>query len=325
MTFDKPVISDHDIWEVLLLFFNDTSSVSKIINLGGIPNNNFLVRINRKNVVLKIYSKGQSTIDHIENEVRFTMFMGSRGIHTLSLMLGRDGNYIQYWKGYPVVCSSYISGKRLSELEINAAIARSVGKYTAVFEKTAADFRAPSLYPAKLSEVVEYVFHDIDKESLRRKTRNELGFILDNWSRISSEIAILQNSYGPQMVHMDLWPYNFILHRKSLYSIDYDDWLFTSPIFEITVVLLEFCMFKCDVFNWEIAKEILSGYCKESGFQYSGKDIHLALQFICVLWYGYNLVESSDYDHANIYYKKLKVISSEDFHKKIEILLGDIR
>lgn len=325
MTFNKPVISERDIMEVLLLFFNDTSSVSKIANLGGIPNNNFLVRINRKNVVLKIYSKGQSSINHIENEVRFTMFMGSRGIRTLSLILGRDGNYIQFWKGYPVVCSSFISGKLLSEIGIDAAIARSVGKYTAVFEKTASDFMVPSLSPANLSEIVEYVFRDIDKDSLGRKTLNELGYILDIWSKISSEIAILQNSYNPHMVHMDLWPYNFILHRNSLYSIDYDDWLFTSPIFEITVVLLEFCMFRCAVFNWEIAKEILSGYFKELDFKYSGKDIHLALQFICVLWYGYNLVESSDYDHAHMYYKKLGVISKEDFYQRIEILLGDIR
>ena len=325
MTFDKPVITEHDISEILLLFFNDTSSVKKITNLGGIPNNNFFVRINSKNIVLKIYSKGQSTIDHIENEVRFTMFMGSRGIHTLSLIPGRDGNYIQYWKGYPVVCTSFISGRRLSELGIDAAIARSVGEYTALFEKTAAEFIIPSLRPANLSEVVEYVFQDVDKKTLECKTCTELDYILAIWNEISPEIEVLQRSYCPQMVHMDLWPYNFILHRNSLYSIDYDDWLFTSPIFEISVVLLEFCMFNCNVFNWEIAKEILSGYCCESDFKYSGKDIHLALQFICVLWYGYNLVESSVYEHAQIYYKKLAVISCEEFHQQIELLLETFR
>lgn len=320
MIFDKPHIQEDDIRDILLLFFDGAPIAPKITDLGGIPNNNFRVQTDSIDVVIKIYSKGQSTVEHIEKEVLFTVFMEQHGVSTLEFVNGRNGQYLQYWNGYPVVCSHYIPGRLLSEIVIDRDLAIKVGAYIASFEETAAKCDVNVLAPVNLSSLVEYVFQDINRQVLSHTQTNDLDCVLLHWRKIDPEIEKLGSRYPPQCVHMDLWPYNLIIQHDVLHSIDYDDWLFTVPIFELAVALLEFCMFQCAIFDWEKAYAILEGYCSLSNKHYHSQDLQLALQYLCVLWYGYNLVESDDYNDAEIYRKKLDLLLTGSFAAEFKTL-----
>lgn len=164
MYFEKPVISEEDILEVLKLYIKDIPASYMISNMGGIPNSNYHFQSENIDIAIKIYSKGQSSVEHIEKEVAFIDYMQKSGVKTLTLVPGRDGNYLQFWKGYPVTCSEYITGKLLSDIIVDDSIASLVGAYTATFVRTAANYDVKMADSTDLISTIEYVFKDINRQ-----------------------------------------------------------------------------------------------------------------------------------------------------------------
>ena len=164
MIFDKPNISEADVLGIMELYFAPSFSAPKVTNLGGIPNSNYRIQAETYDHVLKIYSKGQSSVEHIEKEVAFVVFMQQNGILTLSLICGTDGNYLQYWNGYPVTCSKYISGRLLSDIVVDDHISRLVGEYVASFVETAAKCDVKMETP---NELLSKILDKINTKSLK--------------------------------------------------------------------------------------------------------------------------------------------------------------
>ncbi len=310
MKFDKPKISFEDIEEIAELFFDDSSLLGKpnITDLGGIPNNNFRFTNDVIDVVFKIYSNGQSSINHIEQEIKLIQVV-KKELKTLDLISGLDFKYLQSWNGYQVACSRFIKGECLAEIEFTEKLLNKVGNYISDFCLLTRRIETEYYQTESLVSRIEYVFSDISKDKKYRGKEKDILLILHEWEKIRPSVEEIQNSYELNPLHMDMWPYNFILDGESLYLVDFDDWILGPTCIEVAAAIMEFCMFESDYFNLDYLKAMLGGF--NIKLVQHVEHLIISMKYLCVLWYGYNFIESDNYADAEVYLRKLISINSK--------------
>ncbi len=278
MYFNKPKIENSHIYEIVKLYYDNT--VLQITYLGGIPNSSFRVVSATFDIVIKVYSKGQSTIEHISEEINFIEFAYKNGLATLELCKGINGHTIQYWNSYPVIATKYISGVIMSTVRFTKDLIYQVGKTIARFSQISSMYNKAIKSEGMLGRL-NYVFQNISVYLDVDKYSRELEVLNSTIQSIQPEIEIIESIYPKQFIHMDIWPYNLIINNRKIYIVDYDDWIFGPNIIELAVASLEFSMFETDEINYCHCYELLKGYIENSNIKISIAHLVVTMKYLC--------------------------------------------
>lgn len=306
--FIKPKLTPADAIKAANLYYKFSDPICT--GLGGIPNSSFRIQERAIDIVVKIYSlyDKSTTPRNIINSVKFITHVASFGINTLDLHKGRDGHILQHYNGYPVLCSTYINGDNLSEIAWTDETLTNVGMLLAKINKAGRDFSFNGGYSKPLHSLLSDYIRDylhITDPFLQKS----FDAIHEKIPEIITSIKCIESRYKKQICHMDIWPYNLILDMQGdLHLIDFDDWQCCCYLAEVAANLLEFSMFETHKFNYHYFSKILAIYLDHHDAVIAFEDLLWLMRYFCVVWFGYNAVESTDINDALIYDKKLKTL-----------------
>lgn len=307
MNFEKPYINETMLSKIVACFFPLTNY--EFCRLFGIPNNTFRVYNDEIDVVFKIYSIGQSSYSHIESEIEIITKLYSEGLKTLQLVKALNGQYLVKINKYYVCCSQYIVGITLDKITLSKANYFSIGKLIGNFKNHNQKISLKKYQDVdNIMKRYNYVLNNINNII----TSKNLSYILDY---INKEITIceeyllyLNDNYKSSLLHMDIWQYNIILSNDDYYLIDFDDWVVGPDIFELAVSCLElgFINGKLEVGNMH---HIINGMNDSIDILaiYYIDDLIKAMKVLCVLWFGYNIIQSENLKDALVYIDRLKI------------------
>jgi len=307
MKFEKANFQEQDILKILQLYPVDLDKV-KVSNLNGIANNNYRVTGNNFDIVLKVYSHGQSDKNKIEKELEVLRLFKRKGIRVPKIIVGRNLKILQEFKGFNIVATKFIPGDVFDTLDFTPNRMNEIGRIVAQVETEAKQIDISSFTCMNLKEEFDYVSKNLNSEMTKKHYDFDLSLYSDNLSFIKEVIQKLDNSKNKQFLHKDIWPWNLIKAKDGIYLLDFNDWSIGDPIIELSVALLEFSMFKSDQFNTKVALNIFRGYKSLKELRYKPKDLWETMLFICYLYFPYNVIQAEDRFEAEIYLKRIDTL-----------------
>jgi len=149
-----------------------------IINeLEAVANNNYRITGKNFDVVLKVYSHGQSDKTKIEKELEAMKLFEKRGIKVPEMIKGKDQKYLQQYKGFNLVLTKFIAGPTFDTIEFTDKKMYEVGKIVAEVENASKDLDISKFDTMNFHEEFDYVNTNLEKEI---KSRN-YDFDLTNY------------------------------------------------------------------------------------------------------------------------------------------------
>jgi Ser/Thr protein kinase RdoA (MazF antagonist) len=307
MDFQKANFSNKDILNILKLYLK-TKGVVEISELNGIANNNYRIKGNDFDLVLKAYSHGQSDHEKIQKEIQAISLFEKSGLLVPQLVKGENGEILQKYNGFYIVASKFINGKVFDTIEFTDVKMLSVGKIVAQVETIAQKIDVSKFSTMSFREEFDYVSSNLEKEIKQRGYLFDLKAYKKNQFLIDKIIEKLDASLNKQFLHKDIWPWDLIDSTEGVYLLDFNDWSIGNPIIELSVAILEFGMFKSDQMNFEVVKKIIEGYKSIKELTYSASDLWESVLFICYLYFAYNVVQADDIFESEIYLKRIDTL-----------------
>ena len=307
MDFQKSNFKDVDVLQILKLYPFKHEGL-KISYLNGVANDNYRVSGVDFDIVIKVYSHGQSDRRKIEKEVEAVKLFGHSGIKVPKLIRGKNNKILQKYKGFNITAASFIEGKLFDSIEFTKNLMLGVGSLIAKVEEISKELDVSSFQYTSFKEEFEYVSKNLETELIKRKYNFDMTIYLNNLKVVNKIIEKLDNSTKKQFLHKDIWPWNLIDAKDGIYLLDFNDWAIGDPIVELSVSLLEFGMFKTDKFNFDVARNILKGYKHIKSITYSAADLWEGMLFICYLYFPYNVIQADDVFESEIYLKRIKTL-----------------
>jgi len=266
-----------------------------IINeLEAVANNNYRITGKNFDVVLKVYSHGQSDKTKIEKELEAMKLFEKRGIKVPEMIKGKDQKYLQQYKGFNLVLTKFIAGPTFDTIEFTDKKMYEVGKIVAEVENASKDLDISKFDTMNFHEEFDYVNTNLEKEIKSRNYDFDLTNYYKYFPKVIEIIDRLEKSDKQQFLHKDIWPYNLIDSKEGIYLLDFNDWSTGDPIIEMAVSLMEFGMFKSEKLNKKVVEKIIEGYRSVKPLNYSSKEIWEAILFLCYLYFAYNVIQADN-------------------------------
>lgn len=304
MEFKKANFSNIEIIEILKLYPFSANDVV-IYELNAVANNNYRVSNKYFDIVIKVYSHGQSDKDKIVKEIEAIQLFKLNGLNVPELIYGNNKKIIQEFNGFNIVSSRYIPGKTFDQLEFTPERMQEVGKITAKVIKTAKCLDVNSFKCLNLQEEFEYVRKNLESLIKKKGYNFDLSEYNQNLNLVYEVIDELDNTKEKQFLHKDIWPWNLIETENEVCLLDFNDWAIGPSIIELAVPLLEFSMYQSDKFNIEVAQNIIKGYRMELDLTFRSKKLWEAILFICYLYFPYNVIQAETKFESEIYLKRI--------------------
>ena len=317
MDYIKPNLSEEEIHNILDLYPIKKTKVF-IKELNAIANRNYHVQGDTFNIVIKVYSHGQSDEDKIKKEIEAVSLFSNSNINVPKYLKGVNGIILQTYKGFNVVTTEYVAGEVFDKLQFTEERMFEVGKITAKVSKIASKIDVKSFKCMSFVEEYTYVNRNLDSEIKSKGYNYDYSIFTNNQDLINNIIKKLDNTLKKQFLHKDIWPWNLIESEKGIYLLDFNDWSIGPSIVEIAIPVLEFSMFKSDMFNFDVAKNILKGYLSETIIDFTSYELWETSLFICFLYFSYNVIQASDIFESEIYLKRIEtLLDNQDILKNL--------
>lgn len=307
MEFKKANFPKEDVKKILDLYL-PTNKVFQISELNGIANNNYRVKGHNFDIVLKVYSHGQSNKEKIQKEIQAIGLFENNGLLVPELISGINNKILQQYKGFCIVASQFIEGKVFDKLAFTSSRMHDVGKIVAQVETAAKKIDIFSFPVMSFRDEFDYVSSTLENEINQKGYSFNLKKYRENLDLVNKIIEKLDNSPKKQFLHKDIWPWNLIESKEGIYLLDFNDWSIGNSIIELSVALLEFGMFKSDQINSVVSKNIIDGYRSTKRLTYSSHDLWESILFICYLYFAYNVIQADDIFESEIYLRRIDTL-----------------
>ena len=318
MNFDKPTVLPRHIPEIISPY--PFGKVLECENLGGIPNTTYKVIAERKTFAVRIYSHGQSSMEHINMELKVLKHLEKKGFRSPRLLSGKNGKILQLWKGYPVCATDFILGKMADSIKIIPELAFNVGKTTAKLRKAMASFEIDTIPDGETfidrgKDVVDSLSDDLKK----RMWVMDISNVAKQWERSSRRFVENKNILESNILSADIWPPNIKCEGSEIVALmDFDDCCYGATIIDFSIALMSFSMFQDVKIDKDIARSLLIGYFNAGGNMTSIEESLIvdAIEMTCAMWLGYNVSQAPRVEQAEIYLLILNILNDEQKRRK---------
>ena len=319
MQFDKPKILPKHIPDIIKPY-----SLGKIVaceNLGGIPNTTYKVVTDKHTFAVRIYSHGQSSLEHIKLELRVLEHLAKKNFPSPRPIRGKDGKLLQIWKGYHLLSTEFIEGDMAESVKITPDIAYGTGELAAKFKEVMKDFKADPVPEGETwLDRGDWVVGTIHEDLKERGWKMNLKNVTAQWERSSKPFRDKASELDSNIIHADFWPPNLKVKEKRIVGImDFDDCCYGATIIDFSIALMELSMFEGTEMDKNLAKQLINGY-----FDAGGKITDLekalivdAIEMTCAVWLGFNIVQAPRYEQADVYLQRLNKLWDESYNRNL--------
>ena len=317
MNFNKPIVLASDISEIVEPYL--FGKVLRYENLGGIPNTTFKIITQQKTFAIRIYSHGQSSIEHIKMEIDLLKHLERKCFPSPRVLAGKNGEILQQWKGYYTCATDYITGEMADSGKITPKLAFNVGKIVAQLNRAMYSFNLNDIPAGEtFIERGEYVIKTLTEDLYKRGWDMNVANVSRQWTNASEHFIKYSTSLDCSIISADIWPPN-IKHIKSEVKalMDFDDCCYGAQIIDLGIALMSFSMIDNIKLDKRIATHLLTGY-----FEAGGKTTELeenlivdAIEMASAMWLGYNVIQAPRYEQAEIYLIQLNMLNNKKERK----------
>jgi len=319
MEFDKPVVLPEDVSVIMSSY--PFGEVLDCQNLGGIPNTTYKVVTEQRTVAVRIYSHGQSSLEHIKLELKVLQHLASMDFESPRLLPGTDGQLLQQWKGYWVCASEFIPGVMADTIQLTPKLVGDAGRLVASFQRAMASFKIDEIpegetFIERGGDVLESLDPALGKRGWEMDVRN----VIPQWERASEPFIRNSANLKSNFIHADIWPPNAICEGDKVVGlVDFDDCLYGATIIDVAIALMEFSMFQDVVMDEELAMAFLANYFRHGGTisPLEEKLIVDAMEMTCAMWLAYNVIQAPTFEEAEIYLRRLDLLHDGTFREKM--------
>jgi len=319
MKFDKPMVLPKNIHEIMHLYpFENVVAIEK---LGGIPNTTFKVVTSQRKIAVRIYSHGQSSLEHIELELKILQHLENLNFPSPRILAGNNGKYLQYWRGYPVCATKFIYGVMADTLSFSSGLIGDVGRVVAHFQKAMSSFSVDTelegeTFIKKGLDALESLPSALKSKGWDMNIQN----IISHWNRACSPFIDSTLTFKSHIIHADIWPPNVICKNGRVKAlVDFDDWSYGPIFFDVALALMEFAMWEDVVLNNEMATAFFTNYFRNGGILSNLEEelIINVMEMACAVWLSYEAIQSTTSKRADLYHRRLNLMF--DTERRIKI------
>lgn len=320
MDFDKPVVLPSDVSVIMSSFpFGEVLECHK---LGGVPNTTYKAVTEQKVVAVRIYSHGQSSLEHITLELEVLQHLAKMNFESPRLLTGTNGEILQQWKGYWVCATEFINGAMADTIHLTQNIAGDVGRVVASFQKAMESFQIDAIpegetFMERGVDVLKPLYSVLSKRGWDIDVRN----VIPLWERASEPFIRHSSDLNSNVIHADIWPANVICEGEKVVGlIDFDDCLYGATIIDVAIALMEFSMFQKTVMDEELAMAFLTNFFRHGGMISSFEEnlIVNAMEVTCAIWVGYYVMQEQTFEEGEIFLRRLNLLSESTYRQKIQ-------
>jgi homoserine kinase type II len=311
--FDKPLVSPSDVFDIMSRY--PFGSVVACENMGGIPNSNYHVVTKRKEIALRVYSHGQTSVEHTQFEMMVLEHLKAKNFPSPRPILATNGQTLQYWKGYTVCAFDFIPGTMAANEEFTPELIGGVGRLVAAYERAMCSFEMSACPSGEtFAKRGEYALWSLEA-ALRRRVRGvTLDLVRSGWYRASHAWYRNVNRARAGIIHADIWPKNVICQQGSVAAlIDFDDCCCGPVVTDVAIALMEFSMYRDVSMNRELATLLLANYLRNGG-RISDDEAELIIEIMvmtCAMWFAYYVVQAETLEEGRVYLSRLSFWQDE--------------
>lgn len=308
MDFDKPKILPSHIPDIISVYpFGKMISCQ---NLGGIPNTTYKVVTKGKTFAVRIYSIGQSSLDHIKIEIDILEHLRRQHFISPRLLAGKDGKILQFWGKYPIVATEFIPGVMADTVPMTPTIAYNTGKLLNQFRHAMASYiRNDIPEEEKFFNKAESIVSTLTEDLHKRGWEMDISQVPQQWQRSKQILIEHLPKLKTNIIHSDFWPPNLKLRGEKIIALmDFDDWSYGPMFFDLAYAFIEGAMMNGKQVNKRIATSLFEGYFNNGGkLTFVEQALFAdAIGMYCCLMLSYNIVQAPEFDQANIYLIRLE-------------------
>ena len=319
MQFDKPIVSPTDIATIMSSY--PCGQVLACQELGGLPNTTYKVVTEQKATAVRIYGRGQSSLEHIDLELRVLQHLARMDFESPRLLAGTNGQFIQQWQGYRVCVTEFIHGVTADNIALTPELVCDVGRLVASFQKAMALFKT-DVIPEGGTVITRGLggLASLDAVLSQRGWELDIGDVILQWQRASEPLVSHDAELDSNVIHADIWPPNVICEGETVVGlVDFDDCLYGATFIDVAITLLEFSMFQDFVVDEELAVAFFSGYFRHGGTLSALEEelIVNAIEMLYVIWLTYYAAQSPFFEEAEKYLHQLNLLSDAAFRGRL--------
>jgi homoserine kinase type II len=289
--------------------------------LGGLPNTTYKVVTEQKTTAVRIYGQGQSSLEHIELELKVLQHLARLDFESPRLLAGTNGQFIQQWEGYRVCVTEFIPGVTADTITLTPALVCDVGRLVARFQKAMALFET-DVVPDGGTIIARGLggLASLDAVLSQRGWEMDIGGVIPQWQRASEPFVSHDAELDSNVIHADIWPPNVICEGARVVGlVDFDDCLYGATFIDVAIALLEFSIFQDFVVHEELAVAFFSGYFRHGGTLSTLEEALIinAIEMLYVIWLTYYAAQSPYFEEAEKYLRQLNLLSDDAFRKRL--------
>lgn len=319
MDFNKPAVSPEDVKVIMSSY--PFGEVLECQNLGGIPNTTYKVVTKQRAIAARVYSHGQSSLDHIKLELEVLQHLTASNFKSPHLLIGTNEQILQQWSGYWVCASEYIPGITADKLQLTPKLVGNVGQLVASFEKAMKSFKIDSIpLPETFIEKGTTVLSSLGPAVAKRGLCVDVGSVVTQWEQASGAFIKHAADLHSNIIHADIWPPNVICQEEEIAGlVDFDDCCWGATIIDVALSLMEFSMFQDIVLDEDLAVPFLVNYFRSGGTISPLEEslIVRAMEMACAMWFTYEAIEAPVFEEAEVYLRRLDMLRDKIFRKKM--------
>jgi homoserine kinase type II len=319
MQFDKPVVLPSDISAIMSAY--PFGKVLACQELGGLPNTTFKVVTEQNTTAVRIYGLGQSSLEHIDLELKVLQHLARLDFESPRLLAGTNGQFLQQWKDYRVCVTEFIPGVTADTIALTPELVRDVGRLVASFQRAMALFETDFI-PDGGTVIARGLggLASLDAILSRRGWEMDTGGVIPQWHRASEPLVSHNADLDSNVIHADIWPPNVICKGERVVGlVDFDDCLYGATFIDVAIAMLEFSMFQDFVVDEELAVAFFSGYFSHGGVLSALEEelIVNAIEMLYMIWLTYYAAQSPYFEEAEKYLHQLILLSDDAFRRRL--------
>lgn len=319
MDFDKPLVLPEDI--PLILSNYSIGNVISTEPLHGVPNTTVKVITEQRTVAVRVYGQGQSSIEHIDLEMKVLKHLDDLGFQSPRVIPGSDGMSVQRWRHYWVCVTDFIHGEVASSVKLTPELVEDVGRLVASFQTAMRGFELESIPPGETflergSHVLELLDDVVKKRGLRFASIS----VRSAWDHAARVLNEHWEDLNKNIIHADIWPTNVIVIANRVVGlIDFDDCLYGPTVLDVAIPLMEFSMFQDTTLRHDLAEAFLTGFFRSGGSITEIEEALLlsAMEMTCAMWVAYYAMQSPDFREGEVYLRRLDLFANSNYREKM--------
>lgn len=323
MEFDKPVVSPNDLKVVMQAY--PFGEISAGINMGGIPNTTYKIIAQNRLLAVRIYSRGQSSLEHIEFELKVLEHLRIQGFRAPRPVKGRNGEFLQRWQGYWVCASDFIPGVTADSVTLTPNLCFQIGELIYDLQYAISSFDDAEVPKNEIFfKRAEQAVMSLESSLKKRGWAMDIENVHKQFEQAMNQFKIYEAFLTNTVLHGDAWPPNILVNEGTIVGlIDFDDCSYGPNIFDLIIPLMECGMYSGVIVDEAILSELLRGYIHK---RQTLSDIEKLLilpgmEICCAMWLVYNIVQASA-SEAKVYLNRLDMLNNSFDRKRLSKIIS---